>query len=627
MSLDTRGIDPQRLLPQSLEDRLLGWLGRCGGIVLLGAVALVWLSLLSWSLSDPSLTHATTASPRNWLGPLGAVMSDLLLQTFGFAAVIGLLAPMVWGLELAGSHRVLSGRVKLMYYPLSMTALAGGLSAFPVFANWPLHHGYGGLLGDGLFHLVSKLFAILNADRAGLASALVLNSGAIAMLAKSIGVDLEAVIRDALTPGERPAGPALQSLETKLAKKAGFAAAGLWTSWRAKKSPGKPASASPYGAAAELAVPGGASDPYAPQNWANAYQHHQPYAHVPAGLAAAAHAQQYGQGYPGYTPQMPYPQQVQCEPQGYSALDAGQAFSGYELEAFAVGAAAAQAGPQIFRGQGFDQNTEAASRAIAARFAPNAAATPPVAAASAVEPQQPLATFSKTTPAQQGKVGGLLGGLSFRKNEPEWKRPSLNLLKRPATAKPGPEFTQTVMRGNARLLEDVLADFGVKGEVKDIKPGPVVTLYEMEPARGTKSSRVIGLADDIARSMSVTSVRAAVVPGRNAIGLELPNVRREPVVLREILESEPYKTSDAALPLALGKSIGGEPVVADLARMPHLLVAGTTGSGKSVGVNAMILSLLFRHSPQDCRLLMIDPKMLELSVYNGIPHLLTLSTD
>ena len=179
------------------------------------------------------------------------------------------------------------------------------------------------------------------------------------------------------------------------------------------------------------------------------------------------------------------------------------------------------------------------------------------------------------------------------------------------------------MRGNARLLEDVLADFGVKGEVKDIKPGPVVTLYELEPARGTKSSRVIGLADDIARSMSVASVRAAVVPGRNAIGLELPNVRREPVLLREIFEADVYKTSAHALPLALGKSIGGEPIVADLARMPHLLVAGTTGSGKSVGVNAMVLSLLYRHAPEDCRLLLIDPKMLELSVYNGIPHLLT----
>jgi S-DNA-T family DNA segregation ATPase FtsK/SpoIIIE len=180
-----------------------------------------------------------------------------------------------------------------------------------------------------------------------------------------------------------------------------------------------------------------------------------------------------------------------------------------------------------------------------------------------------------------------------------------------------------VLRGTARLLEEVLADFSIKGEIRDIKPGPVITLFELEPARGTKSSRVVALADDIARSMSVTSARAAVVPGRNVIGIELPNVRRQTVYLRDILESEAFQSSDAALPMALGKSIGGEPIVADLARMPHLLVAGTTGSGKSVGINAMVLSLLYRRSPEECRLLMIDPKMLELSVYNGVPHLLT----
>jgi DNA segregation ATPase FtsK/SpoIIIE, S-DNA-T family len=149
-----------------------------------------------------------------------------------------------------------------------------------------------------------------------------------------------------------------------------------------------------------------------------------------------------------------------------------------------------------------------------------------------------------------------------------------------------------------------------------------VTLFELEPARGTKAARVMALADDIARSMSATSARVAVVPGRNAIGIELPNARRDQVGLREILEQPAYATTEATLPLALGRSIGGDPVIADLARMPHLLVAGTTGSGKSVGVNAMILSILFRHTPEECRFLMIDPKMLELSVYNGIPHLL-----
>ena len=176
---------------------------------------------------------------------------------------------------------------------------------------------------------------------------------------------------------------------------------------------------------------------------------------------------------------------------------------------------------------------------------------------------------------------------------------------------------------NARMLESVLEDFGVQGEINDVRPGPVVTLYELEPARGVKSSRVIGLADDIARSMSAISARVAVVPGRNAIGIELPNIDRQTVFLRELLASKDYESTKARLPVVLGKDIGGAPVVADLAAMPHLLMAGTTGSGKSVGINTLIISLLYRHSPETLRFIMVDPKMLELSVYDGIPHLLT----
>jgi len=169
----------------------------------------------------------------------------------------------------------------------------------------------------------------------------------------------------------------------------------------------------------------------------------------------------------------------------------------------------------------------------------------------------------------------------------------------------------------------VLDDFGVKGEIINVRPGPVVTLYELEPAPGIKSSRVIGLADDIARSMSAISARVAVVQGRNVIGIELPNQRRETVYLRELLASQDFEKSKHRLAIALGKTIGGEPVIVDLARMPHLLVAGTTGSGKSVAINTMVMSLLYRLKPEQCRLIMVDPKMLELSVYDGIPHLLT----
>ncbi|ADV10335.1 DNA translocase FtsK [Mesorhizobium ciceri] len=203
-----------------------------------------------------------------------------------------------------------------------------------------------------------------------------------------------------------------------------------------------------------------------------------------------------------------------------------------------------------------------------------------------------------------------------------YELPSEELLQQPPEGQ-GFYMSQERLEQNADLLESVLEDFGVRGEIIHVRPGPVVTLYEFEPAPGVKSSRVIGLADDIARSMSAISARVAVVPGRNVIGIELPNEMRETVYFRELIESEGFRKTSCKLALCLGKTIGGEPVIAELAKMPHLLVAGTTGSGKSVAINTMILSLLYRLKPEECRLIMVDPKMLELSVYDGIPHLLT----
>ena len=205
----------------------------------------------------------------------------------------------------------------------------------------------------------------------------------------------------------------------------------------------------------------------------------------------------------------------------------------------------------------------------------------------------------------------------------EFELPPLLLLDVPDTAAGQTAVNRDALEKNARLLEGVLEDFGVKGEIVKIRPGPVVTRYELEPAPGIKTSRVVGLADDIARSMSAISVRVAVVPGSSVIGIELPNTKREIVYLRELLGSESFERTGGKLPLILGKDIGGEPCMVDLARMPHLLIAGTTGSGKSVSINALILSMLYRFSPRDCRFIMIDPKMLELSVYDGIPHLLS----
>jgi S-DNA-T family DNA segregation ATPase FtsK/SpoIIIE len=212
------------------------------------------------------------------------------------------------------------------------------------------------------------------------------------------------------------------------------------------------------------------------------------------------------------------------------------------------------------------------------------------------------------------------GAFDFVRPAGAFALPELAML-----AKPKPRaasFDEGALRQNAQLLESVLAEFGVRGQIDQIRPGPVVTLYELVPAPGVKSARVVALSDDIARSMSVAACRVAVVPGRNAIGIELPNARRETVYLRDLLASSEYEKSSQALPMALGENIGGEPYIADLSKMPHLLIAGTTGSGKSVGVNAMILSILYRLPPEQCRFIMIDPKMLELSVYDGIPHLL-----
>ena len=239
-------------------------------------------------------------------------------------------------------------------------------------------------------------------------------------------------------------------------------------------------------------------------------------------------------------------------------------------------------------------------------------------AVAVAEPAKPIAPAAKANP-RKGKAG-LAGQASLALGD-NYQLPSLELLAAPPE-KGKNQIDRAGLERNARLLESVLEDFHVRGDIVEVRPGPVVTMYELEPASGIKASRVIQLADDIARNMSALSARVATIPGRSVIGIELPNQKRETVSLSELIGSQAFEDQNMSLPLILGKNISGDPVIADLAPMPHLLVAGTTGSGKSVGLNCMILSLLYRMSPDECRLIMIDPKMLELSIYDDIPHLL-----
>ncbi len=231
-------------------------------------------------------------------------------------------------------------------------------------------------------------------------------------------------------------------------------------------------------------------------------------------------------------------------------------------------------------------------------------------------------TTTKSTKQSKRAKAEEQGRLNLSSNEGEYELPPISILSDPPDDAGKDNMSKDALEKTARLLETVLDDFGVKGEIVTIRPGPVVTRYELEPAPGTKTSRVVGLADDVARSMSAISVRVAVVPGSTTIGIELPNSKRQTVYLQELMGSADYEKDKGKLPIILGKDIGGLPSIVDLAQMPHLLIAGTTGSGKSVAVNAMILSLLYRFTPDECKFIMIDPKMLELSVYDSIPHLL-----
>jgi S-DNA-T family DNA segregation ATPase FtsK/SpoIIIE len=548
MFVERSGMEPRPLLPEPLGERLLGILLKATGLGLVLLAAAGWLSLMTWSSADPSLTHATSGVTRNALGPLGAILSDIVLQTLGFTAIVVFLGPAWAGVELVLNERLERSKARSFLFIAATGVAAGALSSLPAPEAWPLNHGLGGAFGDFVFNIVAGLIGLVVPGKAGALAGLVLCVSGMSLLSSALGMGQKELVFLAGTSRRRVAPDNRDDVVDSYDPPIGDARDET-TFVREPWLPEPPvATRAPDLRRPELRAP------------------------TPHSTEARWPDPRAGVSRPDHRPQSPRDE---------------AAFN--EMPAVA---------------SDFDQETAEESRQIAERFKPNISTAP----------------GAKKPSRKAGKVITQL--ISARPNAPAYKRPSVNLLKRPPASRPGPEHTQPVLRGSARLLEDVLGDFGIKGEIKGIKPGPVVTLFELEPARGTKASRIIALSDDIARSMSAVSARVAPVPGRNVIGIELPNVRRETVYLRELLEHDSWRNTEAHLPVVLGKSIGGEPIIADLARMPHLLVAGTTGSGKSVGVNALILSLLYRLSPEECRFLMIDPKMLELSVYNGIPHLL-----
>lgn len=556
-------VNPLAYLPPALRAFFARRAFEGIGVLLLALGAFGLLAVLSWSIDDPSLNNATTRPPGNWMGLPGAYVADILLNALGLACLFLLLPCFVWGAR-AFAHRGTNLLVFRVAAWLAATLFAAmALSAMPRFTFWPLALGLGGLLGDGLAALGFSLFSPFTVD--ALAWALT------ALLTAPIALFLILFAADISLADLKAAVHWLRDL-----RKADIAA----EDERRYTSGARPRRRTDVQDEAPIR-------PHRPDV-------------EPSRLRILAW--EIGDRLTDWRDRLL--RQGDYAPLTPEEIDAARAG---RLGGFGQRNADETAAERRARRR---QTRDA--RAAEDRLEPRPTDRPgPRVARSDVKPAR---HSNRAAREAQPKLPLEPAG--------DYQLPPLSLLAKPKPPAMTAKLTDEALQANARLLESVLDDFGIRGEIISVRPGPVVTLYELEPAPGIKSSRVISLADDIARSMSAVSTRVAVVPGRNVIGIELPNARREMVYLRELLETRDYENSSSKLTLALGKNIGGEPVLSDLARMPHLLIAGTTGSGKSVGINTMILSLLYRLSPDQCKLIMIDPKMLELSVYDGIPHLL-----
>lgn len=613
------GARPARqntLLPDGASQFLSRRLGEAGGLLLVAVAGLLAASVVSYNGSDPSFsTAAPHEQVRNLLGVPGAYLADVLVQTFGIASFLLSVILTGWGLRIIRhdppgfwAGRVVAG---LFAVTIGAAALAG--------VSEPFGGTAGGGIGRMLIGLGQRLLLATVGWQSPLLPGLLSFVLAIILIIVALGVPFYRV------------GAALSGLPTLMrglsdriadmrANRASRAARPRGRD-RYGESPAMddesvfhPSSTVPSTASAPDSAPDGPPLPLLLRagRWAwrrarGAWQDRQAGRQDGASRRAAAPVTERRE--PGFG--------TRTAPSfGGPTFGPGPSVEGESprqppapvpvYRPVPVTADPVAGEPDL------DMDTPPWENAPRAGMAAPGDRPPP----TVVAPRSRDDDGARRMPPRQG-------GFDPEPDVPsEYELPPVDLLQLPDPGSRGTTINEDALRQNAQLLEGVLDDFGVKGTIGKVHPGPVVTLYELEPAPGTKSSRVIGLADDIARSMSAVSVRVAVVPGRNVIGVELPNARRETVYLRELLEAESYDRSQFKLALVLGKDIGGQPIIADLARMPHLLVAGTTGSGKSVAINTMILSLLYRLPPEKCRFIMVDPKMLELSVYEGIPHLL-----
>jgi S-DNA-T family DNA segregation ATPase FtsK/SpoIIIE len=620
---DYRIRESGRILPGGMENEIHRLPMRITGAALLGMAAIGWLSLMSWSISDPSLNRATGGEPSNLLGSTGASLADMLFQVLGLGAIALFLPPALWGLSLWSGEPIRNPRHRLAMWSLSLMLIASALSILPKPQGWVLAHGLGGLAGDLGKTIFLGLAGIIHDGIAAPLGAAVAGGLGLLTLARACGIGRGEIVSLVRTPSRSRGGLfrgvlsgfsfvlyALGSVRHGIAgamdRRAPTRrhAAAVPTYWapedheRFNPRPDRRGSFNPrFG---DYEIP----DEPIPVRMREVRQTQRRIAQPPV-PSVEPRIEPYFDSHraiPRRAPERPEPQPVR-------RLEASPAQRRQEEDRYPERPVDAE-DPFVDDEEIYDPDLEETGY-------------------DEVEPEPapPIIRSSRPAPARAEMPDRTISAprtLKLTRPLPEaFSMPPLKLLRPAPPRQNDPEMADSVLGRRAEMLQSVLEDFRIKGQITGVHPGPVITLYEFEPARGTKSSRVIGLADDIARSMSAVSARVAVIPGRDAIGIELPNTNREVVYLRQLLEAKDFADGKGRLQLALGKTIGGDPVIVDLARMPHLLIAGTTGSGKSVAINTMILSLLYRLSPEDCRFIMIDPKMLELSVYDGIPHLLT----